>query len=188
MSNSMLWIDFETGGLDSDIHSPLSFAMIQTRGDEIVNEWECQIRLDNMVVTQEALLVNKLDLTAPGLNKDEFKSAYLNILGDWFDLTLETSSRKYPLVGGHNVPFDLGFLRKLTDKKMYLSYHAIDTIPLAKTLQDLGIMPPSSLKLGHLLDVLGIQPDGELHGAMVDAKAAFKLYLKMKELIKGVQR
>lgn len=203
---SVLWLDFETGGLEAEIHSPLSFAMIGTNEEgAIIGEWYTQLRFEPMIVTAGALAINKIDLREPGLLAKDFKNAYHAYVNQWFyggsergaDGTLyartKPNSQNMPLMGGHNVPFDKGFLQKWVgsgakgDWTGCLSY-TMDTLTLALIARELGYINPTNLKLGTVAECLGIKEEGELHNALVDLRTTIKVYQVLKELMKNGQR
>ena len=75
---------------------------------------------------------------------------------------------------GHNVPFDVGFitshLLKADVWNTFVSYHSLDTIPIAQFLKLKGkLATRTPLKLGELAKALNVSvSDQSLHGAKYD--------------------
>jgi len=202
-----LWIDFETGGIDTYTSSPLSCAMLAVRDGEIVGQWYEQIRQEPFVVTQEAMEINKLNLQDPGLDFAAFKKSYYEFINrhfyggtDWgncgkgyYPSKIKACKANMPLFCGHNTFFDRAVLQQCLGgtptKSVYdgIYYHRLDTMVLANMLQDVGIViAGKNLKLETICTSLGVEPEqGEFHNALTDIKMTFKAYQKMKLIIKG---
>ena len=193
----MLWIDFETGGLDHNVHSALSFAMIHTRGSEILHEWYTELRPSPLVVEQQALSINKIDITKEGLDYPEFKKEYMTRINVWFfggsdwskgfpKAKIKPSKDNMPIMAGHNaISFDRPWLRSIlgnTYDGCY--YHMVDTMVLGYFAKEVELLnPEQDIKLGGLCEALKIENTyGELHNSLVDIKMTFKLWLKLLEL------
>lgn len=189
----VLWQDFETGGLDEKVHSPLSFAMMATRGDEIIGEWECNIRQDPLVVTQEALRVNKIDLCEDGLSFDLFKKNYFHRVNDWFYggsngqstyPNIKPNKDNMPYYGGQNTFFDRPWLHRILGTSYDgCYYHRRDLMVLADPLRELGFIKCDDLKLASICKALGVEAEGEFHSALTDVKATFKCWLKLQKIL-----
>jgi DNA polymerase-3 subunit epsilon len=129
MENRLLFIDTETGGLNPDKHSLLSLAMVIWEDMEIIDSQELLINDGILSVTQEALLVNKIDIEShkqlaisPSLAMNEIFS----FIRKHFPL-----HRKITLAG-HNVHFDVHFLRVFFSRNnkdfgKFFSHRIIDT-------------------------------------------------------------
>jgi len=193
-----LWCDFETGGLDVNYHSPLSFAMMITEGDKILCEWECNIRQAPLVYEQSALDINKIDIREPGIDFETFRLSYSKHLCEHvyggikylrndgcYVGNIKADKFNMPLFCGQNTFFDRPWLQRIMGDFDYCYYHRIDTMVLANTLQDIGILPRGeNLKLETLCNLLGVpKPEGEYHSALTDVKQTFKCYQAMKALI-----
>lgn len=193
---AVLWQDFETGGLDVLTHSPLSFAMMATRGDEILGEWECQIRQEPLVVTQEALKLTKIDLCEDGLSFDLFKKNYFHRVNDWFYggsqngsvyPKIKPSKENMPYYGGQNTFFDRPWLHRIlgsTYDGCY--YHRRDLMVVADIMREAGLLKCDDVKLASIAQALGVEPEGEFHSALTDVKVTFKCFQKIRGLIMGL--
>ncbi len=194
-----MWCDFETGGLDVNVHSPLTFAMMITEGDTILHEWETNIRQPPLVCDEAALAINKIDVREPGLTFQDFRLSYSKRLCEHvyggikylrndgcYVGNIKPDKDNMPLFCGQNTFFDRPWLQRILGGSFdYCYYHRIDTMVLANTLQDIGILPRGeNLKLESLCNLLGVEkPEGEYHSALVDVQQTFKCYQAMKKLI-----
>lgn len=187
-----LWVDFETGGFEADVHSPLSFAMMETRGNVIVNEWYTQIRQEPFVLTAEAMRINKLDIQEPGLNYQEFKVQYMARMNAWFFGGVDPSGKpvirpnrdNMPFFGGQNCPFDRGFLRKVLNSKFdSCHYLCKDLVGAAMIAAEAGLFEPENFKLVSITRALNIKVEGELHNALMDVKVTFACWQRLKEMM-----
>lgn len=201
----ILWQDFETGGVEPWTHSPLSFAMIATKGTAIIGEWYTQIREAPFVVTQEAMIINGLNLSDPGLSYYQFHVEYMKKVNNWFyggtdyprsngtflPGKTKPSKTNMPSYGGHNTFFDRQVLQRLLGgspfKNVYdgCYYHRVDTMVLAHSLQQAGIIAKGeNLKLETLCKLLDVQPEsGSFHNALVDLRMTVKCYFKICSLL-----
>jgi len=197
MAKPELWLDFETGGVDPMVHSPLSFAMegYDSNGNAL-GCWDVQIRIQPLVVEPQALKINKIDPTTPGIGLEEFKNGYFRRLNDWFyngnkEGRTEPMIRPYaeimPLVCGHNTSgFDNLMLKRLLGDWVGAITQGIDTMVLAATLRQWGIINPENIKLGTLLAYFDISPlEGELHTALTDIRGCKRLNETMKGILNG---
>lgn len=172
------WNDFETGGLDSQVHSPLSFGMvIAEHGPKgqarVIHTWETQIRQEPIVTTPGALAVNKIDPKTPGITFAKFQTEYLGLIGKY----------NRPMCAGHNVAFDRPWLKRIMSPlDDQLHYHSVCTMVLANTLKVSGLMPDlENMKLETLVKYFGITRRGEAHGALSDAFAAMDVFCEIQK-------
>lgn len=174
-----LAFDCETGGLSAVEHSLLTvyFAFCTEESPnkfKIIDELDLSL-LDptgNYRVTQEAMDLNKIDLTEHG------KVAILSIeasrlLFEKLEKHTECGRRKLTLIG-QNIPFDESFVTiNLIPKTIWEKYtykDRLDTKDLLKKAKNQGKIPKGqSLSLGPVANWLGIQVQGDkLHGAKYD--------------------
>lgn len=203
----IIWQDFETGGVQPFVHSPLSFAMIVTEGRQIKGEWYTEIRQAPFNVTPEAMAINKLNLEDSGLDFNNFRKEYFTRINNWcYGGTDYARSRgsflpgkikadkfNMPKYGGHNTWFDRQCLQNILSGTPYKNvfdgcyYHHVDTMVLGSTLQEIGLLDPSQpMKLENLCNMLELkQESGEFHNALVDLKMTVACYFKMQDLIRN---
>lgn len=190
MQDKLLFFDLETTGTDNNKH------MVT----QIAAEWwvdgkkedEFYVKLAALPSADTAISLEALKVTNQGL-KDTLTEGVPEGEGliqfvDWL-LKLDT---KNSTLCGHNVHFDLGFIKNLLAKyrlekwEQIISYRMEDTCALARTLQRAGILPEGSIALGKLAESLGIFPSKEesLHNAKTDVKITRKVYFKLLNTLK----
>lgn len=204
LNRDVVWIDFETGGTRVRYHSPLSFAMLWTRGMDVLGEWSVQIRQEPLVVCAEAMKITGIDLTEPGLTFIEFYREYTRLINEWFyrdaeDQWIKASRHNMPLFGGQNIAFDRPWLQwilndhraepeKSTRTWDGLYYHGLDLMRLAVTLARLGLFKPHpDMKLRNICDELGVpEPAEGSHDALGDVKQTFWAYWKFEKMLRDI--
>lgn len=176
--NHIIFCDTETGGLDPLKHDLLTVALVDWRDGVIVDSVEFKVLADPKRVTEIALSVNGIDLKAhnakalPAVNVAFAMREWISKhwLGGWVRL------------GGHNVAFDVGFLRPLIGPAYNREFHhrPICTMNMLPLLWHAGIIPNDVGKLTEACDALGApMPANEAHTALGDALAAARLYTAM---------
>jgi len=183
-----IWfVDTETGGLDSQVHSILSLGLVEWVDGRINFEDEWRIKEDPMVVTPEALAVNQIDLRNPA----DWQSPS-SVVTDLMDVIpgRTTHNAPMPILGGHNTPFDVGFVRRLfqlaglAGAPYPFSHRYIDTLPVARFLRDAGVIKVKGGGLTALCEYFGIK-NKERHGALGDARATAELYTCLIDAVKS---
>lgn len=160
--------DTETGGLDPAVHPLLSLAFYNPDHifyDRIKNEW--------FTCDPDALAINKLDPNE-GFGREEFRKRV-------FEFWENCGKPKFELIG-HNIGFDVSFIKQLNLPKEMFNYHVIDTSTLMFVLKDRKKIPDIKWNLKALCNHFGVVLD-DAHNALADAKATYELYYKMIELI-----
>ena len=160
--NSIVSIDIETTGLNSDRDAIIEIGAVKFKGHRVEEEWETVINPGRHIPEFITGLTGISDVEVRGAPK------FKNIVQD-----LEAFVGNDPVVG-HNVRFDLGFLQK----GGILQYNeVIDTYELAAVL-----MPTASrYNLGALGKQLGILLPAT-HRAMDDAKVTMAVLNKLLEM------
>ncbi len=155
-------LDIETTGLDSERDAIIEIGVVRFRGDDVLEEW-------SSIINPRRPIPQKItDLT--GITQDMIEREGIPL---WDGLRhAQRIVGNAPIVG-HNIAFDLGFLRK---QNQFLSNPSIDTFELA------GILVPHAgrYSLGALASELGIQLPAT-HRALDDARVAHQLYVKVFE-------
>lgn len=188
MSQPLLFIDTETGGLDPRKHSLLSVALVVGEGNRVANSLEVLIRHEPFVVSAGGMKVNRIDLVrhAASALDPEMALGVLNVF-----LEQHFPHRCKPIIlAGHNVAFDQAFLGAFLEGLGHaleprFSHRAVDTHSIASALRDAGKLPLENLGSTNLFAHFGIEvPEEKRHTALGDALATFELYWKLVELMK----
>jgi len=189
-------IDTETGGLDATEHSILSLAAVVWMDGSIEGKFQVVVKEPNMCVTLEALRINgftKEILDTEGVSPVTAVHALQNFL-----LTHDLRSRV--TLAGHNVGFDLGFLKRLyrlagMSTKEYesrFSHRSLCTQTLALGLEAAGRCDFKGTGLNALCEYFSIViREGGVHGrhdALEDATATAKLLTKELALIRDPRK
>lgn len=171
------WIvlDTETGGLSPDKNPMVEVAccVIDSELDDIY-EYESLIKpYDNTkLIQQQALDANKL--TLDDINKGKDSKIVVEELIQLFK-KYKVGNRK-PIIVGHNIDFDIGFLVSFFDfhKKNILDYideHTEDTMWLSRWRW----LESTNYKLGTCVTNAGIELV-DAHRAMMDTRATKELF------------
>jgi len=173
----MIVIDTETGGLDPGVHSILSLGACVYPQAPGGPTFEMFVREDPMMVTAGALDVNDIDLRRAAEKPvdvwDRFVSWVRNVEGS-----------TGVILGGHNTPFDIGFLRRLARLAKgsvdgIFSHRYVDTMTVARFFVLSGDLPSGhSCSLASLCATYSVVRTGE-HTALGDALATRDLLTEM---------
>jgi DNA polymerase-3 subunit epsilon/ATP-dependent DNA helicase DinG len=153
---TLVALDIETTGLDADSDSIIEIGAVKFKGDRVEGEYSCLINpgrplpafITTLTGITEAMLVGQ-----PRVG---------SALAELSDFVGECD------VVGHNIKFDLAFLRK----KGALRYNeGLDTFDLAAVL----LPGAGRYSLHSLCNELGI-PQPSRHRALEDARVTFRLY------------
>lgn len=187
MTNRILVIDTETGGIDPLKCSILSLGAVVWEDGRILGETEVLVAEQPIQAEPDAMKVNRIDLKkhaaiglAPKLAIANFEKFFL----EYFP------QGKVP-IAGHNVGFDIGFLQRLyrlaeLDFEERFSHRSIDTSSIMNFLrlaEKLSI-PSCSLESGLKYFQIEVK-DHERHTALADARATAKLLTALIELVRG---
>ncbi|NMC46228.1 MAG: DNA polymerase III subunit epsilon [Chloroflexi bacterium] len=152
--------DLETTGLDPQHDKIIEIGAVKFEGEKVLETYQTLInpqRLISPEITQITSITNEMVRNAPLI--EEVKAEFADFLED------------VPLLG-HNVQFDLSFLRA---NKFFLPNDEIDSFDLASVL-----MPSASrYNLGSLVEILDLNRDEfQSHRALDDAKMTCGIYLQ----------
>ena len=180
----ILFIDFETGGLDPQKHSALTIGLAAYVDGEVLGWEEHSIKLDTYQVEPFAMSVNGINLaqfTEGGRTPEEITQAIKDFVAR-FDLG-------QPTVGGHNVGFDLGFLKQVVPTyREFLSYRSVDTHSVAQALRDAGMLDIPNLGLKHLAAFYGVElNENQHHTSGFDARATAQVYGAMVKALRSLE-
>ncbi len=189
MRNRLLFIDTETGGLDPDKHSLLSLAMVVWEDMKIIDSQELLINDGILSVTGEALSVNRIDM---GKHKQSAISSSQAIEKILLFVGKHFPEQKKITLAGHNVHFDIGFLRIFfsrndKDFSKYFSHRIIDTSSILHYLYLAGHIKHRAISSDDAFELFGIEVEGR-HTAIGDARATTKLFTKLLYLVQHSQQ
>ncbi len=185
MKNKILFLDTETGGLNSLKHDLLSVGLVVWEDGSVRSEKEILIKGSPDRVTEESMAVNRIDLEEHNGTALDKGHAVKEIIG----FVEENFEEKPVIVAGHNVGFDMGFLRQLFDDQevnfsKYFSHRSIDT---SSILQYIGILQNFSNKeiqsyssSDRAFSHYGVFVEpGRRHTALADAVATARLFTQL---------
>jgi DNA polymerase-3 subunit epsilon/ATP-dependent DNA helicase DinG len=160
---SIISLDLETTGLDPQRDAIIEIGVVRFQGSRIQGTWEQLINPGRPVPP----FVSQLT----GINDSMLTNAprFRNVM-----LELESFVGDSPILG-HNIGFDLSFLRR---KGLFAENLALDTYDLASVL----IPSAGRYRLNALASVLGVFP-GNAHRALDDAKTVHQVYIRLFDLI-----
>ena len=162
-------VDIETTGLSPVSDDIIEIGAIKVKNNEIIDTYNELIKVDKKLTT---FITNLTGITDEMLKNGKLPEM---VLQEFIGFVGEDT------IMGHNVNFDLGFLRnkcmKYLDIKIQNPY--IDTMYLARKL-----VPDSpNYKLGTLADYFNISYKGA-HRGLRDVEITYSLYNELKKLNK----
>jgi len=168
--NQILILDTETGGLDPLTHSLMTIGLITGDGRHPL---ELTVAEPEMVTDPRALAVNRLDPFE--VARDGMAPADACDAIDGYLKKIHPKAR--PMVCGHNVAFDLAFMRRLYTMAgrtvpSCFSHRTLDTHTLMWSLIAVGRLPAHVTGSDAAFAHFDIAPPAELrHTALGDAVA-----------------
>jgi DNA polymerase-3 subunit epsilon len=185
MPHRLLFIDTETGGLDPDKHSLLSFAMVIWEDMKIIDSKEVLINDGILSVNKEALSINKIDIEKhkqSAMTSSQAMDEIISFIGKHFP-----GHGKITLAG-HNVHFDADFLKRFfsannKDFSEFFSHRIIDTSSILYYLYLSGRIKQKAVSSDKAFELFDIKVEGR-HTALGDAMATAKLFTTLLDLFK----
>lgn len=195
MDNKILWVDLETGGLNSKESSITQISGLVTVNGKVKEQFNIMVRPNpKLETTSEALRVQ-------GRTLEDFKSpiyvdehvAYSKLLN-----ILDKYVNKYDredkfILGGYNVNFDIDFLNEMFKRYnnpylfSYIKSGYVDPMYLITTLQLINKLPKfNNNKLETLANYFDIPL--QAHDSMSDIIATRYIWIRMVGLIVGDSR
>ncbi len=166
MSRTYVALDIETTGLNAERDAITEIGIVKFRDREVISTWSSLVNPRRHIPYK----IQRLTGITPEKVKDAPTiSALLPRLAEFVG--------KAPVIG-HNVQFDLGFLRR---HRLFVQNVGIDTFELASIL--VPEAPRYSLTV--LAETLGIEIV-EAHRALSDATATKDLFLKLMERVRSM--
>ncbi len=156
---SMVALDLETTGLDVRQDKIIEIGMIRFDGAEVLETYQTFVNPDRPIppaVSQLTHITNPMVTHAPHI---------LDVLDEVSDFVGDDA------IVGHNIGFDLGFLRRY---KILTKNRCTDTYELASVL----LPRAGRYKLSALAEQFGIDAEGK-HRALADCTMTMKLYNKL---------
>lgn len=179
---SIVFVDTETGGTSEHEHSLLTVGLVtlDTKTREVTRERLVRVRHDTYRVDAEALAVNGIDL-ASHHEQAVVPETAANEVRDY----LRYRRRSRVMLGGHNVSFDVRFLRTLLpDYHELVLGGVVDTKVVAQFLMHAGVLPKTlNTRLEDLAAHFGIEL--RPHDALEDARATARVYACMLALLRS---
>lgn len=181
---SLCVIDTETGGLNPETDALLSVGLVDWCDGVIRRQREILVDASGLRCDPKAMAVNGIDLEAHhaySISREEAASVIQE-----FCLPMGR-----PWICGHNVFFDVGFVRRLFTPdalRRCFSHRMIDTMQILAYLGHVGLIPDGIGKLDQAISHFGIVvPEGKRHTALADALATAELYTKLLTVVSGVR-
>lgn len=181
----LLLVDTETGGLDPVENSIFSVGMVIWKDGKITDSMSVVIKEPNGIVTSEAVKIN-------GLTRERIESTGVSPAEAVSKIT--AFCRKNGIkwgaeIGGHNVQFDVGFLKrlyKLAGVKYPFSHRVVCTQSAAIFLRLAGYLDINNTGLDALCEKFGITIRMEgvaSHDALEDVTATAHLLTALLDLL-----
>lgn len=183
MKRKLLVIDVETGGLD-----PLTDAICSLAAIVYNDGPEESIHL---LIDDPSGKKNPDAVALHGITQDQINATGV---GPWVavqrikGLLQRNDMRGRVVLAGHNLPFDVGFLKRLyrlagEPYELQFMHGGLDTKVAALMLEQAGRVAPASPSLVHVAPSVGVQ-EPVAHDALSDAMATAKVLKRMIDLIR----
>lgn len=185
----LLIVDTETGGTDPERHSLLSIAAVVWEDGRTTAEIEVLVAEPDLTVTAQALEINRIDLVSHfhrAHKPPEALSAFVAFVRNQFESEL-AMGQKISLAG-HNVAFDVNFLKRLfrmrpADFEALFSHRVLDTASVLRFLSLAHLLPEAATASTEAFKVLGVTiPEAQRHTALGDARATAELLTRLLKL------
>lgn len=189
--SKLLVIDTETGGLDPTTHSILSVGAIVWEDGKLGDSFEVYVLEPTLQVDNKAMEINRISLPwlqQHGLSPVDAVNQFVDFIGRNFK-EYQDKGDKIP-VAGHNVNFDVGFLKRLfslanKDYERVFSHRVLDTAGILRFLSLAGKISIHGAGSTAAFDYFNINiSSSERHTSLADARATGQLLTKLVELVK----
>ena len=188
MENKLMFIDNETGGFDERNQSLLTIGLAFWKDGKIVATEELGIAKEKYQVCEQALEVNHINLEQ--LRKQGMPS--LEVIKRVEKFCKNSFGDEKVVFAGHNVGFDLKFLRQFYYENGYsnetyeekYSYRSVDTASIIKYLYLAGVLKEDVSSSSKAFEYFHIDfAEGARHTAIGDCIATAELFNKLISLI-----
>ena len=189
----LLVFDVETGGLDPTQHPLLSIGMVLWHDGAIVDRISIIVNEGREMferATPEALKIN-------GMTWERIEREGVSVVQAYNEIKCFLLRRnlwqKRVTLAGHNVAFDIGFLKRLwslvggeAEYRTVFSHRSLCTQTLAVSLELAGRVSWKSTGLDALTKYFGIEvrANGGKHDSLEDAVATAKLFNELLKFIR----
>lgn len=183
MTIRLLVLDTETGGLDPTTDALLSVGLVDFQDGTVLRSEEILVDPEGLVCDPKAMAVNGIDL--------DVHCAY-SVPRAYAARQIQDFCRPMgrPWLAGHNVFFDVGFVRRLFTPETLratFSHRVMDTMQVLGFLGHAGLIPEGIAKLDQAMAHFGLSmPEGKRHTALGDALVTAELYSRLLQKIAGV--
>lgn len=183
MSEKLLFVDTETGGLNPQIHSLLSIGLVIWQEYNVIDSCEIQINDGKLIATNEALGVNKIDIENHKKVSVDSKEAIKKII----DFIQKHFNGELVTVAGHNVNFDINFIKIFFSRnnyefRNYFSHRVVDTSSILYFLYLSRKIRYKTISSQKAFDLFNIKVE-KRHSALGDALATAQLFSILLKLI-----
>lgn len=174
MKPNIIYLDFETSGLDPKRHAVLQAAWIVERNGEVLQERVFDVQPDK----NDDLCMAALEINNFTLDRCKAGKYMSNVLSVFKQDCLQAAA---PRLCGHNIQFDLSFLREAADRAhenlfLYLDTKKyLDTAAIARYLDYMGELSLDRYNLDACCTHFGIVND-KAHDALGDIRATRRLF------------
>jgi len=188
----LLLLDTETGGLDPERFSLLSVGLVLWEEGQLGAQDEFSVAEPEIRYEPEAMAVNRIDVSILGATGLPPTQAVAR-LEHFLDSHFSRSPGDRILVAGHNVGFDVAFLRRLyrlagRPGMTIFSHRVLDTSVILQFLALAGRLPATVTSSSGAFSYFGIDlPPGKRHTALADARATGELLTKLVAFVRESQ-
>ena len=181
----LLWLDTETTGLNKercDIVQIAGIVVIDGKEQERFNLYAQPINWENIEPVAFEHNGLSIDILKTFPLPQEMYTNLIAILNKYID-PYDHDDKFY--LAGHNVQFDLEFLKNFFTKMgnkyfgAYFYYHTVDLLALVTILHTAGLFNLSTFKLGDIAKYLDLEVQGELHHAEADIDLTRKCFCRL---------
>lgn len=181
----LLFIDTETGGINEKENSLLSIALICWENKKILDKTEFFIKEKEYNVTEIAMKINQLDLEVVkkrGLEKQEVVEKINEFIKKNFN-------NEKAVLCGHNINFDIRFLKELYNKvgkdyEEFISYRSLDTASIFRFFSIAGKFNGKEINsLDDAIKYFNLSFDNR-HTAMGDIEKTVEVFNKLIDFSK----
>ncbi len=179
-TNEILFIDTETGGLNPESFSIISFAGVLWRDGEILDSLQVFIQEEPFYSDVDSMKINRIDMDWIKNNGLPPSKAVKQITD--FLKQIQPNSVVPMRLGGHNIGFDVGFTKRLFrlgggDFSSFFSHRTIDTSTILAFLSLANKIKLDGAGSSDAFSHFGIEfAQGDRHTALGDALATAKLF------------